>query len=103
MLGWLSAAANFASPNEPGHAIAIRSNIRRQNLQRNFTTEFHVLGQIHLTHPARAEFGDNAVMRNRFISSQRLGHQFTRLQTAQGSDKSLSARASIDLSIHLNA
>src|SRR5437870_902556 len=44
--------------NETLHAIAMRSNICRQNLQRNFAVEFCILGQIHLAHPARAELRD---------------------------------------------
>ena len=41
--------------NEPLHTIAIRSNIRRQNFQRDSAIELGVLRQIHLTHPAHAD------------------------------------------------
>jgi hypothetical protein len=34
------------------HSIAIRSNIDRQNLQRDFAIELRVLSNIHVAHPA---------------------------------------------------
>ncbi len=38
-------------------------NLRGQNLQRDFAIEFGILGQIHLAHPARPDFGDDAIVR----------------------------------------
>src|SRR3989441_10215437 len=42
---------------ESPHPILIRSQLHRQNLQRDFAFEFRVLRQIHLTHSARADLG----------------------------------------------
>ena len=57
----------FRFTNETFHPVAIRSHIRRKNFQRNFAIEFRVLRQIHLTHPARAEFAENPVMGDRLF------------------------------------
>ena len=48
---------------ETFHAVAIRSDIGGKDLQRYFAIELGVLREIHLTHSARADFGDDAVMR----------------------------------------
>src|SRR5437667_11130235 len=46
----------FSFANEPLHSIAIRGNVRRQNLQGNFAIEYCVLGQIDSADPTRADF-----------------------------------------------
>ncbi len=48
--------------NEAFHPFAIRGNLGRQKLQRNFTIEFCVLRQINLTHSARTDFGKDAIV-----------------------------------------
>src|SRR5882724_5787113 len=60
MLGWSSVAAAFASRNNRFFAC----RFGRQHLDRNFAIKPDVLGQEHLTHPARTESLDNAVVRN---------------------------------------
>src|SRR6188474_733903 len=55
--------------------ILIFSNFGRQDLERHSAAEFRsVLRQINLTHPARAKFGDDAVVRQSGV-----GWQFFRL------------------------
>src|SRR6267378_1583720 len=56
------------------HSIRVSSNISGQNLQRNFAIKFRVLGQINLAHPACADLGDDAVMRERGIGGKVFGH-----------------------------
>jgi len=46
---------SFGFLHKPPHAILISREIRRQNLQSNFTIELCVLSQIYLTHSARAD------------------------------------------------
>ena len=41
--------------NKTFHAITVRNNVGRQNLQCDFTIEFRILSQIHLAHSAGAE------------------------------------------------
>jgi len=45
----------FRFLNETAHAVLVCSKVSGENLQRNFAIKFCVLGQIHLTHPARAD------------------------------------------------
>ena len=45
----------FCFAHEAVHSIAVRSDLRGQDLQRNFTIEFRVLRQIHFAHSARAD------------------------------------------------
>src|SRR5258706_16418372 len=48
-------------PNETFHPIAIRCDVDRKYLERYFAIELGVLRQIHLAHPARANFGADFV------------------------------------------
>jgi len=51
--------------DETLHPVVIGSNIRGQDLQRDFAIEFCVLREIHLTHSARADFRhDSGTIRN---------------------------------------
>src|SRR6266568_6996802 len=43
--------------SESPHAILIRGEVSRQNLQRNFAIQFCVLCEIDLTHATRTELG----------------------------------------------
>ncbi len=43
------------NPDMTRFAIAIRSNLSRQNFQRDFAIKFRVWREINPTHPARAE------------------------------------------------
>ena len=49
---------------QPSHAISVSCELRGQQLKSNFAVEPRVLRQIHVTHPARADLVDDAVMRN---------------------------------------
>ena len=64
----------FRFLNETAHAVLIRGKISGQNLHRHFAIEFRVLGQIDLTHSARADLRDDAVVRQSGIGWQCLTH-----------------------------
>src|SRR5437870_1826746 len=53
----------FGLLDEAPHAILILGEFGRQQLERDLAVEPCIFGQVNLAHPARAEFGDNAVMR----------------------------------------
>jgi hypothetical protein len=57
------------------HAMALRSDVRGQNLQRHFSIQFCVLREIHLTHPTGAKLGHDAVVRKSCREFQ-FFHQF---------------------------
>src|SRR6267143_1955591 len=64
----------FSFANETLHPIPIRCDICGKNLQRDFTIELCVLSKIDLAHSARADFGDNTVMRECCVDAQRFAH-----------------------------
>jgi hypothetical protein len=49
---------------EAGQSLRILGNIVREELQSDKTVELYVLGLVHHTHPAAAEFFDDAIVRN---------------------------------------
>src|SRR5712692_4789621 len=51
----IQCGSSFGLLHEAAHAFLVRSDIRGQNLQRNFAIQPGVLRQINLAHPARAE------------------------------------------------
>ena len=53
----------FRFTSETLHPLTIRCEVCGQNLQRDLAIEFRIPRQIHLAHPARADFRDDAVMR----------------------------------------
>src|SRR5438876_8480673 len=48
--------------SEAPHAVLIRGEVSRQNLERNSTIQIFILGEIDLTHATRTNFGNDAVM-----------------------------------------
>src|SRR5687767_3401136 len=73
-VGMTERGGRFRFTNESLHPIAIRSDVGGKNLQRYFAVEPRVLGEVHLTHPTRTEFGDDTVMRQRCIGVKGFGH-----------------------------
>lgn len=59
--------------NEAAHATLVSSERGRQDFERDFAIEAGVFGQINFTHPARAEFRQDAVMRDGCVG-QKLFH-----------------------------
>ncbi len=53
-VGMIQSGCSLRFLDEALHAILMSSNIRGQNLQRNFAIEFCILRQIHLAHPTLA-------------------------------------------------
>src|SRR5206468_10782845 len=57
--------------HEPPHAIRMSSNIRRQNLQRNFAIQLCILRQINFTHSARANLCADFVTAKSYTGGKR--------------------------------
>jgi hypothetical protein len=55
-VGMIERSRSFRFLNETAHAVLVCREVGGKNLQRNLAIEFCVLRQIHLAHPARAEF-----------------------------------------------
>src|SRR5438128_1947390 len=49
--------------SEAPHAVLIRGEVSRQNLERNLTIQFCVLREIDLTHATRPELGNDSIVR----------------------------------------
>ena len=60
----VESGGSFGFLYETPHPIGICGEFTWQQLKRYFAIESSVLGQVHFSHPARAEFFDNAVMRD---------------------------------------
>ena len=56
-VGMTERGGRFSLTNESIHAISIRSNISRKDLQPDSAIEFRVLGQIHFAHSTCAKLG----------------------------------------------
>src|SRR5438445_13652421 len=53
----------FCFLSEAPHAVLIRGEVSRQNLERNLAVKFGVLCEIDLTHATRTELGNDAIVR----------------------------------------
>src|SRR5437667_3406962 len=53
----------FCFLSEAPHAVLIRGEISRENLERNLAVKFGVLCEIDLTHATRTELGKDAIVR----------------------------------------
>jgi hypothetical protein len=53
-VGMIQCGGGLGFANKPPHAIAVRGDIRRQDLQRDFAIQFSIVSKIHLAHPAFA-------------------------------------------------
>src|SRR3984893_17337 len=49
--------------SEAPHAVLIRGEVSRQNLERNLAVKLGVLGEIDLAHATRTELGNDAIVR----------------------------------------
>jgi hypothetical protein len=63
---------------EARHAVGIRGERRRQNLDRDIAIELGITGAINLAHAALAELGGNAVMRDGFADHSRPVYHYPR-------------------------
>src|SRR5260370_42591875 len=61
-VGMAQCSRRLGFTNKPIHAIAIRRDVARKYLQRYFAIESCVARQIHLSHSARSDFRDDAVV-----------------------------------------
>src|SRR5258705_8855955 len=64
-IGVIEPSSSLRLLNETTHSIFIGRKVTGQYLQCHSTAELRIFRQIHLAHPARAEFADNPVMGDR--------------------------------------
>src|SRR5690349_17051217 len=85
------------------HTILIRSEVWRKELQSYFAIKFRVVRQIDFTHSARAEFRDNAVMRQNGVGFEFVSHPVVHLPSlhAKGSTSTIDSNPSIVASLPL--
>src|SRR6476659_2648678 len=69
MLGWFNAEASCASLRKRARR-AHRRRVLGKELQRHETVEASILGPVDDTHPAPAQFVENAVVRDRLADHQ---------------------------------
>ena len=63
-VGMIEGRSRFGFPLKTGKHLGIVPHFVRQEFDGNETAEFEVLGLVNDTHPATAEFFDDAVMRD---------------------------------------
>jgi len=63
-VGMIQRRSGLGFLDEAAHAIFVCSNVGGQNLESDFAIELCIFRQIHFAHPARAEFGEDAVVRD---------------------------------------
>ena len=72
-VGMIERGGGFGLSDETLHAITIRRDVGRQDLQRHFPIELRILGQIHLAHPAGAEQRGDPVVFERAVDHEGVG------------------------------
>lgn len=66
-VGMIECGRSLRLSNKSLHAVVIGGNVSKKDLHGNLTFKFCVLCQIHLTHSARSQLGNDAVVRNRRV------------------------------------
>jgi len=62
-IGMIKCRSGLGFADKTAHSSFVFGKLRRQNLQSDFAVKFRILRQINLAHSARADVGDDAVVR----------------------------------------
>ena len=72
-VGVIQRGGGFGLSDKALHAITIRRDVGRQDLQRHFPIELRILGQIHFAHAAGTERGYDPVVFERTVDHEARG------------------------------